>query len=882
MRNQYAKQLASLGLRVFPIHPRSKIPEGTGDWRLKATDVPQSAYDIFTLSPDLNIGVICGTNNIYVIDVDEKKNPGVKEYADLLGIPYSVSTPHGGIHIYVHIEGPPLHTTVVEWEGFKEVEFRGHGSYVIGPGSVLEGANKAYEINNEQGILPVFDIMDLPGDPLSIWTQKEHERALRKEGSKPRTDLSWNEKLRLIMSIEGVDPKNFQYKDWIDFSHAMKFELGEEALPFFLLFEQRWCKRNNRPYDEQATLKKWSQLAPDGRVGLATIYGYVYGRGPEHAKQGEDWNSAEMGDTEEWLSSIAKLRKENNELIQEELSAQTNAYESLGENGDWWLNEPDQWSDRTKKLMVMIGLPAEKFELDEFHVPIWSSSEEDNERMWNLVMCSFYSIIEKGGAARFIPRCLVPNSSLLSRSLSTEALVHRVFRGFPRKPDSKGIMKDMSDRELERNFATRNRVGRCAGIIDKVDFQPGVWSHYDSKQRTLNTWDYRYASIWHYCENYRNNPNPAAARKAYDIFEKLAQSAAGDDWKYFLDIFVHTMRNLYNRHTRDNPLKPAQYMVALMSPSQGTGKSTIQHLINLMISGSTDQATECVAILDRNVFNQFSLSHLENRSVVSISESRHASISDMAKSVVPDTGDQIRIEPKGRDARIINNTIVFCILTTNDPNYVRVSSVQRRILICESAPWESKDGIEEQPDVVTARRVFMSDIKETNENNLGLLLSYLIDHYALSPNFTPHRAPITEAQRTQIEESRFGPVEKFLQAIGHVPDNPESRAAWMEEELIIAAANAYTGMPVSHRYSYIFKEIGIPVLIGTLRTRRHKGAKLVMTNKKAASRGLVLGKLTSGGHYWARTTQDMTWDEILIHLGVADFEGNLLTSNNAQ
>jgi hypothetical protein len=115
-------RLFDLGLRLFPIRPRSKKPACASwdDYRCTRAEAAN-----FT-----NYGV-CLTNSLGVVDTD---TPEAEAWAaaHLPDTPFKVRTARG-IHRYYRIVGPV--PSFIYRDGQK-MEFRKQGQYVVGPGSV--------------------------------------------------------------------------------------------------------------------------------------------------------------------------------------------------------------------------------------------------------------------------------------------------------------------------------------------------------------------------------------------------------------------------------------------------------------------------------------------------------------------------------------------------------------------------------------------------------------------------------------------------------------------------------------------------------------------------------------------------------------------------
>ena len=192
---------AARGWRVFPLAPGSKRP-AVEAWETAATIDPDSIRATWTTgtspagraggNPRYNIGIACGPSGLIVIDLDVAKDPGdvppppwdaepgIRDGSDVLatlaeraGQPFpfgtfQVQTASGGIHLYFTqpstgdddggrtgrdvADGNPAPGVgnVASADGSAglrnttgrlgwKIDTRGHGGYVVAPGSVVDG-----------------------------------------------------------------------------------------------------------------------------------------------------------------------------------------------------------------------------------------------------------------------------------------------------------------------------------------------------------------------------------------------------------------------------------------------------------------------------------------------------------------------------------------------------------------------------------------------------------------------------------------------------------------------------------------------------------------------------------------------------------------------
>ena len=127
---------AGRGWPVFPVIPGGKRPAITG-WQHQAT-VDADVLAAWWRSVPYNVGIACGPAGLLVVDLDRPHGrstfAGLASGADLVPT-FTVATPSGGEHHYYTVEsGEPAPSTVARLG--PQVDTRGVGGYVVGPGSV--------------------------------------------------------------------------------------------------------------------------------------------------------------------------------------------------------------------------------------------------------------------------------------------------------------------------------------------------------------------------------------------------------------------------------------------------------------------------------------------------------------------------------------------------------------------------------------------------------------------------------------------------------------------------------------------------------------------------------------------------------------------------
>jgi hypothetical protein len=156
---QAAHQAAEQSMAVFPIVPGTKYPAVKQDWQQQATTNHDQITRTWRRAP-YNIGVAAGPSGLLIVDLDRPKNPtdlppepwrsrGCATGADVLAwlateqaasVPHTatVTTPSGGRHLYFR-QPPELELGNSAGRLGWKIDTRGHGGYVLAPGSMIEG-----------------------------------------------------------------------------------------------------------------------------------------------------------------------------------------------------------------------------------------------------------------------------------------------------------------------------------------------------------------------------------------------------------------------------------------------------------------------------------------------------------------------------------------------------------------------------------------------------------------------------------------------------------------------------------------------------------------------------------------------------------------------
>lgn len=197
--------LARRGFHVFPLLPNGKTPAipsahepgsdcrgecgrlGHGLW--DATLDPEVITRWWSFCPPANVGINCGASGLYVIDLDTPKHDtpppwppfdveGVRDGFDALAVlaehwveplplgGLEVRTGRGGTHLYFHQpDGAQLRNSAKKLGWL--IDARGHGGYVVAPGSTVAGNPYTVVTEAEPGALPrwLHRLADPPPPP---------------------------------------------------------------------------------------------------------------------------------------------------------------------------------------------------------------------------------------------------------------------------------------------------------------------------------------------------------------------------------------------------------------------------------------------------------------------------------------------------------------------------------------------------------------------------------------------------------------------------------------------------------------------------------------------------------------------------------------------
>lgn len=166
---EWALYYAELGLAVFPLAYRNKVPAIEGGCKAATTE-KSKIERWWNQNPRYNIGIATGnkSNGLVVIDLDVDKNKGIDGYEVLrdwqnkhgeLPETWQSITGRGGYH-YFYKDTITHSNKVGLYEG---VDIRGEGGYIVAPPSVHPNGN-TYEWEQEPKEYEIAQVDDIVND----------------------------------------------------------------------------------------------------------------------------------------------------------------------------------------------------------------------------------------------------------------------------------------------------------------------------------------------------------------------------------------------------------------------------------------------------------------------------------------------------------------------------------------------------------------------------------------------------------------------------------------------------------------------------------------------------------------------------------------------
>ena len=207
-RQDIIKELRSQGLNLFPLKPNSKLPA------IKWKKYQSKKFDgVIPLS--CNYAVICGFNNLIVLDLDNKELlEDFKEYSEKT---LTVETKRG-IHLYFKHIGDKLPNTLRLENGKCHIDLQSSGAYVVGPESIHPETKQSYKIITDKPILEIdiqFVIMKLEKLGFKADFQKSSDIAKGniQPGNRHNSALKFANSLLFIRQLDEIATEKLMM-DW--------------------------------------------------------------------------------------------------------------------------------------------------------------------------------------------------------------------------------------------------------------------------------------------------------------------------------------------------------------------------------------------------------------------------------------------------------------------------------------------------------------------------------------------------------------------------------------------------------------------------------------------------------------------------------------------
>ena len=128
---EYAKLYASLGWKVFPVNKRKRPAV---KWTTECTTDIKKIEDWYRKNPHLGVGIACGPSNLFVLDIDIKKDEdgnikhnGFIELERLLdqhgSLPDTLISQTGGGGRHYFFRSPEVELKIVQEKSLQQLMF---------------------------------------------------------------------------------------------------------------------------------------------------------------------------------------------------------------------------------------------------------------------------------------------------------------------------------------------------------------------------------------------------------------------------------------------------------------------------------------------------------------------------------------------------------------------------------------------------------------------------------------------------------------------------------------------------------------------------------------------------------------------------------------
>jgi hypothetical protein len=209
-RKDYVELYRSLGLNVIPLLYGSKTPALKWQLYQQRSVTDQKVGEWFGGGKQVNLGIVCGLVSGGLVIQDFESHDDFAKFYDnseeLMDETFVVSTPHGGVHVYIQTLTPVRRTIRICVD--HPIDLLGEGGYVVAPPSVVDG--KPYQmLGNSSRILLILEDSTLAlirrckklGWKTRIPSPQQTQLPKRLVSSRAATALSDEKKARIVNAL---------------------------------------------------------------------------------------------------------------------------------------------------------------------------------------------------------------------------------------------------------------------------------------------------------------------------------------------------------------------------------------------------------------------------------------------------------------------------------------------------------------------------------------------------------------------------------------------------------------------------------------------------------------------------------------------------------
>lgn len=259
-----ALRLASLGLHVFPVLPRRKVP-ATKHGLLDATTDEGQIRKWWGQNPNYNIGINAGASGIIVIDFDTAKEgfAGGDLLAQLLQEcpTRTQQTGTDGFHLVYRM--PPGMKLGNSPGGLPfGVDVRGHGGYIVAAPSIHPNGKRYAWLD------PNAPIAHLPGFVLALLLEPQLKQAAQPRPAATFTPAD-DDAEKVTLAVHALATwRAVQYDPWKAVGMALQSWDDSNGLALWHEFSQRCPEK----YDPGKIDAKWRTFKSGGGITVASLF----------------------------------------------------------------------------------------------------------------------------------------------------------------------------------------------------------------------------------------------------------------------------------------------------------------------------------------------------------------------------------------------------------------------------------------------------------------------------------------------------------------------------------------------------------------------------------------------------------------------------------